>query len=52
MDAITLSDVQCDPDGQVVWFWRPWAGAKLADDDPQATVTKRSWTPGRARSSR
>src|SRR5215475_8744700 len=38
-------------DCQVVWSWRPLAGAKSADDDLQATVTKRSWTPGRARSS-
>ena len=38
-------------DGEVVWFWRPWAGAKSASDDLQMTVTKRSWTPGRARSS-
>jgi len=21
-------------DGKVVWFWRPWAGAKFAGDDP------------------
>jgi hypothetical protein len=27
-------------DGKVVWSWRPWAGAKSADDDLQATVTK------------
>jgi hypothetical protein len=38
-------------DGKVVWSWRPWAGAKRAGDDPRVTVTKRSWTPGRARSS-
>jgi len=22
-----------DADGEIVWFWRPWAGAKLAEDD-------------------
>jgi len=38
-------------DGEVVWSWHPWADAKLADDDLRATVTTRSWTPGRARSS-
>jgi len=21
-------------DGQVVWSWRPWAGAKVAGDEP------------------
>ena len=30
-----------DADGQVVWSWRPWAGAKSVDDDRQATVTKK-----------
>jgi hypothetical protein len=24
-------------DGQVVWSWRPWAGAKVAGDDDPAT---------------
>jgi hypothetical protein len=32
-----------------VWSWHPLAGAKSAGDDLPATVTKRSWTPGRAR---
>ena len=34
-----------------MWFWRPLAGAKLARMLCIApiTVTKRSWTPGRAR---
>jgi hypothetical protein len=41
------SDV--DADGEVVWSWRPLAGVKSASDDPQMTVTKTSWTPGRAR---
>jgi len=36
-------------DGEGVWSWHPWAGAKRAGESPQATVTKRSWTPGRAR---
>ena len=54
------SDVRCDADGKGVWSWRPWAGVKPRDAaisaltgptrrDLQATVTKRSWTPGRAR---
>jgi hypothetical protein len=38
-------------DGEVVWSWRPLAGVKSVEDDRQATVTKKSWTPGRARSS-
>jgi len=39
-------------DGEVVWFWHPLAGAKLATMLCIApmTVTKKSWTPGRARS--
>jgi len=39
-------------DGEVVWSWRPLAGVKLATMLCIApmTVTKRSWTPGRARS--
>jgi hypothetical protein len=40
-----------DTDSKGVWSWHPWAGAKHAGDDQQATVTKRSWTPGRARRS-
>ena len=47
-------------DGEVVWFWHPLAGAKsrgvamsaLAGPtrcNLQATVTNKSWTPGRAR---
>jgi hypothetical protein len=36
-------------DGEDVWSWHPWAGAKSANDDLPATVTRRSWTPGRAR---
>jgi hypothetical protein len=27
-------------DGEVVWSWRPDAGVKPVDDDPQATVAK------------
>ena len=27
-------------DGEVVWFWRPDAGAKLAETIPQVTVAK------------
>src|SRR5262249_40245881 len=46
--------------GEVVWSWRPLAGVKSVRSamsalagrtccDLQATVTKTSWTPGRAR---
>jgi hypothetical protein len=38
-----------DADGEGVWSWHPWAGVKSANDDLQTTVTKRSWTPRRAR---
>jgi hypothetical protein len=30
MDAFISSDVRCDADGEGVWFWHPWAGAKPA----------------------
>jgi hypothetical protein len=33
-------------DGQVVWSWHPWAGAKPADDDRQATVTNKVMDTG------
>jgi len=39
-------------DGEVVWSWHPLAGAKFRGMAREATVTKKSWTPGRARSSR
>jgi hypothetical protein len=35
--------------GKGVWSWRPWAGVKPCKTFCKATVTKRSWTPGRAR---
>jgi hypothetical protein len=41
------SDIAADSGG--VWSWHPWAGAKFAGDGLQATVTMRSRTPGRAR---
>jgi hypothetical protein len=44
--ARRVATIACD---KGAWSWHPWAGVKLAGDDPQATVTKRSWTPGRAR---
>ena len=50
VDASVPSDVRHGfADGEGVWSWHPWAGAKRASDDLRATVTKRSWTPGRAR---
>jgi hypothetical protein len=36
-------------DGEGVWSWHPWAGAKFADGNPQATVIEKVWTPRRAR---
>jgi hypothetical protein len=46
MDGSHSQTCDVDADGEVVWSWRPLAGAKPAGDDLQATVTKRSWTPG------
>jgi len=33
-------------DGKVVWSWHPWAGAKSADGDLQATVTNKVMDTG------
>ena len=52
-----------DPYGKSVWSWHPWAGAKSCKIATsafsgrravfcKATVTKRSWTPRRARHKR
>src|ERR1700752_4008356 len=49
--AIFCADDGAAADGKGVWSWHPWAGAKRAGDYPRATVTLRSWTPGRARRS-
>ena len=46
-----LSDEQHDADGEVVWSWRPWAGAKLAERSADDGDNK-AWSPGRARISR
>src|SRR6516165_5610422 len=43
----TTSDAGTD--GEDVWSWHPLAGAKFRGMAREATVTKRSWTPGRAR---
>jgi len=34
MDGATQLTSALFPDGEVVWFWRPDAGAKFAGDDP------------------
>jgi hypothetical protein len=34
-----------DADGEDVWSWHPWAGAKFADE-PQATVTNKVMDTG------
>jgi hypothetical protein len=51
MDASLRETNGVDADGEVVWSWRPLAGVKLATMLCIApmTVTKTSWTPGRAR---
>jgi len=38
----------CDAvaDGEGVWSWHPWAGAKSANDDLQATVTNKVMDTG------
>jgi len=33
-------------DGEGVWSWHPWAGAKRAGDDPRTTVTKKVMDTG------
>jgi hypothetical protein len=38
-----------DVDGEVVWFWRPDAGVKLAGDIPPATVATKPVTGESAR---
>jgi hypothetical protein len=48
--SIARRAVRCGRPSRVVLA--PWAGAKPVDDDRQVTVTMRSRTPGRARSSR
>jgi hypothetical protein len=35
-------------DGEVVWFWRPWAGAKSAIDNLQMTVTNKVMDTGKS----
>ena len=40
-DATTRATSAVDADGEGVWSWHPWAGAKPVDD-LQATVTKKS----------
>jgi hypothetical protein len=36
-------------DGEVVWFWRSEAGAKVAGRVPRTTVATKRWSPRRAR---
>ena len=49
--ATCRADERYPADGEGVWSWHPWAGAKsVSMTCSRATVTKRSWTPGRARS--
>jgi hypothetical protein len=33
-------------DGEGVWSWRPWAGAKYADDNLRMTVTNKVMDTG------
>ena len=33
MDASARVTNDAVADGEIVWFWRPWAGAKSASDD-------------------
>jgi hypothetical protein len=40
MDATTRATSAVDADGEGVWSWHPWAGAKPVDD-LLATVTKK-----------
>jgi hypothetical protein len=34
MDAAARATSAADADDEIVWSWRPWAGAKVAGDDP------------------
>jgi hypothetical protein len=34
MDAAARATSAADADCEIVWSWRPWAGAKVAGDDP------------------
>jgi hypothetical protein len=38
--AVTARTNDAIADGEIVWSWRPDAGAKLAGNEPQATVAK------------
>jgi len=38
-----------DADGEVVWFWRSEAGAKVAGLISRTTVATKQRSPGRAR---
>jgi hypothetical protein len=48
MDAMARETNVAEADGEVVWFWRPDAGVKSADDHPpvnggyQARHTRKS----------
>jgi hypothetical protein len=52
MDGSRCKTSDADPYGKSVWSWHPWAGANPRVEEPGGTVTKRSWTPGRARHKR
>jgi hypothetical protein len=43
---VVSSDVRYEADGEGVWSWHPWAGAKSANDDLQATVTNKVMDTG------
>src|SRR5262249_50249357 len=46
MDATCRKTCGHGADGQVVWSWRPWAGARPVDDDRQVTVTNKVMDTG------
>ena len=50
MDAAARETNVAKADGEVVWSWRPKAGAKFADALHCAgDGGKKAWSPGRAR---
>jgi hypothetical protein len=38
-----------DADGEVVWFWHPWAGVKFVEVISTSDGDNKAWSPGRAR---
>jgi hypothetical protein len=46
MDAVPWPDGQWNADGEGVWSWHPWAGAKPSGESLLATVTNKVMDTG------